>query len=193
MFDTGRYNMLKNVFKKAAGSILNKDELETVEKIKDSFYSETEKTKEESKEGDSETTEIIEKKVEKKEVEEDYESLDQFIEELKSKFAHTFKEKVAEYNLEHLLNNLDYEVKSRRHCTRDMRDKKYIKEILESHVVDSKENIAMLMEEETRALQDQMKQVDERIEEINKKMRELENENELLEKEYKEVINKHIS
>lgn len=178
MTTNAKYSCLKNVFKKAVQEILKKEVLEEVVKTKDSFFSENNKTKDES--------EVIEKeKVGNEAISEKFENLDDFLTSIKTKFSHCFKEKMAECCVEHKLNLLEHEKVYRRERNKDLNDKTYIKEILESHVADEKENVATLMEEEKNALKEQIKRLDEKINEVNNHITKLNKENRSIETTYK--------
>ena len=113
-----RMTKLKECFKRATKEILNREKIIREEKGKDSFFSEKEIQNDKS-------DEIV----------------DNLINSVKNKFSHIFKEKIMENNLEFLLNKLDLDIKNKRINYNDIRDRKYIREIFESSIVDEKENI----------------------------------------------------
>ncbi|KAL6122515.1 hypothetical protein NUSPORA_00433 [Nucleospora cyclopteri] len=164
-----RVNKLKEVFKRAITEMLKKDRLMQEDPKKDSFYSDSQK-------------ETIRERSE--------EVIDALISTIRSKFSHIFKEKLIETNLEQLMNNLDRDIKNKRVNSCDIRDKKYITEIFESSIADSKENILNLLNDEIESAKKQMSEIDGKIKAINKAMKEVREENTEYELKYKEIIKK---
>lgn len=157
-----RYETLKAAFKKASTEVLNENIYKTIERKIDSFF------------GETHSNNIL--------------SLSDLIAVIKSKFRDVFKEKVLEYNLEHLLNNLNNEIKQNRHSIRDIKDKDYIREIFDSYVVDEKENITNMLDDEIKVIQDQCNNIEMQIKQVSEKINALSQENLQFENEYSDLI-----
>ncbi|OQS53877.1 hypothetical protein EHP00_699 [Ecytonucleospora hepatopenaei] len=179
-----KYSCFKNVFKKAVQEILKTDVLEQIEKTKDSFFSE-QSVKNNQTNDDSE---ILENLKEEKKKEEEI-TLNEFIDNIGNKFSHFFLETMNTYNVENRLNVLEHEICYGRKRIDDLKDKKYIEEIIESHVAENKGNLIDLMDKEKERLREQIKEMDESINKCSLKIKELHKENTMFEKEYKKLFN----
>lgn len=153
--------MLKAAFKKASTEVLNENIYKTIERNIDSFF------------GEAQSNNVL--------------SLNDLIVVIKSKFRDVFKEKVLEYNLEHLLNNLDNEIKQNRHSIRDIKDEDYIREIFDSYIVDEKENIVNMLDDEIKTIQNQCNVTEMQIKQVNEKINALIQENQQFENEYSDL------
>lgn len=148
-----RYNKLKLVYKKAIQEILNKD-LDNIEEIPqtDSFYN-------------SSTSRLNSGNVKDK------------LDNLKNILSDLLKKKIKEYNLESKLDKLDTLIKDNVVSTRDIHDEGYIKEILESYLMEDKINLI-------EYVNNKIKENEAINKEMNNKVKVLEEEYANLQREY---------
>ncbi|KAK6090202.1 hypothetical protein P3W45_000750 [Vairimorpha bombi] len=149
-----RYNKLKLVYKKAIQEILNKD-LDSLEETPqtDSFYN-------------ASTSRLNSGSIKEK------------LDNLKNILSDLLKKKVKEYNLESKLDKLDTLIKDNVVSTRDIHDEGYIKEILESYLMEDKINL--------------IGYVNNKIKENEVINREMENKIKIMEEEYVNLQKEYI-
>lgn len=166
--DGVRLSKLKEIFKKAVQEII-KDEKNVKELIasptfRDSFFSET-------------TMQITP------------EDISKLFQEIKTRFAEVFKTKIRQTNLDYKLNNLDKDIKDGRMSYKDIKNEDYIEEILESNIVDKKEEFIKFLEVELNECDKNTAKMQNEIAELEANLKFLEYENEEYQREYQMLIN----
>jgi hypothetical protein len=166
--DGVRLSKLKEVFKRAVQEILKKeDEIKqhiASPTFRDSFFSET-------------TMQMTP------------EDISRMFQDIKTRFTEIFKAKIRQTNLDYKLNNLDKDIKDGRMSYKDIKNEEYIEEILESNIVDKKEEFVKFVENETNECDLNIAKMQNEIAELEATLKFLEYENEEHEREYQILIN----
>lgn len=166
--DGARLSKLKEIFKRAVQEIMKEEEavgsLVLSPTFRDSFFSET-------------TMQMSPEDVGK------------LFQDIKARFTEVFKAKIRQTNLDYKLNNLDRDIKDGRVSYKDIRNEEYIEEILESNIVDKKEEFVKFIEKEMNDCDQSAVKMQNEIVELEANLKFLEYENEEYEREYQMLVN----
>lgn len=167
--DGARLIKFKEVFKRAIQEILKEeDNLNSIfnsPAFKDSFYSES-------------TFNLAQ------------EDIKQMFIDIKNKFTEHFKTKIRQTNLDFKLNSLDRDIKDNRSSYKDIKSPDYIKEILESNIVDKKEELMGLLEQETVETENKIDELKLRKTNLEELLDAIKRENYEYEIEYQKLVSK---
>ncbi|ELA42324.1 uncharacterized protein VICG_00724 [Vittaforma corneae ATCC 50505] len=165
--DGARLSKLKEIFKRAVQEIMKEEQavksLILSPTFRDSFFSET-------------TMQMSPEDVGK------------LFQDIKARFTEVFKAKIRQTNLDYKLNNLDKDIKDGRMSYKDIKNGEYIEEILESNIVDKKEELVKFIEKEICECDQGIVKMQNEVAELKANLKLLEYENEECEREYQMLV-----
>lgn len=165
--DGARLSKLKEIFKRAVQEIMKEEKevksLMLSPTFRDSFFSES-------------TMQMSP------------EDIGRLFQEIKTRFTEIFKAKLRQTNLDYKLNTLDRDIKDERMSYKDIKSEEYIEEVLESNIVDKKEEVVKTIEREVNECDLDIIRMQNEIAELEGNIKLLEFENEEYEREYRNLL-----
>lgn len=99
------------------------------------------------------------------------------INNLQNKLSDLFKYKIKEYNLEYKLNKLDSMIRDNIVVAKDIKDEEYIREILESYIVEDKFKFIKYLQEKVVENKNYNVELENQLKKLKERSIELENDN----------------